>query len=153
MIESWTRKQVHYEAFHLLQEAGVKAAPVLNGKEALLDPQFKARGQYDVIDQPHQGTRLVQRHLAAKFDAFEASAQGPAPTFGQHNQEVLGGLLGLSDEELAELEEQKVIATRPDIPYPPEVISKALKLPYARYLAAGILRAVEPDYREQLGLE
>ena len=153
LIEGWTQKQDHYEAFHLLQQAGVKAAPVLNGKEMLLDPHFKERGQFDIVDHPHQGRRPMPRHLAAKFDEFEASAQGPAPTLGQHNQEVLGGLLGLSDEELAELEEQKVIATRPDIPYPPEAISKALKLPFDRYLKAGILRAVEPDYREQLGLE
>ncbi len=152
LIEGWTHEQDHYQAFHLLQQAGVKAAPVLNGKEILLDPHFKERGQFDVVDQPHQGRRPMPRHLAAKFDEFEASAQGPAPTLGQHNQEVLGGLLGLSDEELAELEEQKVIATRPDIPYPPEVISTALKLPYDRYLEAGILRAVEADYREQLGL-
>jgi len=160
LIEGWTREQNHYEAFHLLQGAGVIAAPVLNGKEALLDPHFKARGQFDIVDQPHQGRRPVQRHLAAKFAStglgagadFEADAQGPAPTLGQHNREVLGGLLGLSQEELAALEEAGVIASRPNIPYPPEVISQALKLPYDQYLELGILRSLEPDYREQLGL-
>ncbi|MCH8025500.1 MAG: CoA transferase [Chloroflexi bacterium] len=153
MIEGWTREQDHYEAFHLLQQAGVKAAPVLNGKEALLDPQFKARGQFDIIDQPHIGTRPVQRHLAAKFDEFDASAQGPAPTLGQHNHEVLGGLLGLSDDELAALEEQGVITTKPNLPVPPEIVSQALKLPYDRFLEIGTLRAVDEDYRQQLGLE
>ncbi|MGB2695196.1 MAG: CoA transferase, partial [Dehalococcoidia bacterium] len=161
LIENWTREHDHYEAFHLLQQAGVTAAPVLNGKEILLDPHFKERGQFDVVDQPHQGTRPIPRHLAAKFGSasltagsdFEASAGGPAPTLGQHNREVLGGLLGLSEGELDELEEQGVIATKPNIPYPPAVISAALKLPYDRYLEAGILRALEPDYREQLGLD
>ena len=153
LIESWTQGQDHYEAFHLLQRAGVMAAPVLNGKEAMLDPHFKERGQFDAVDHPNQGKRLVQRHLAAKFTDFEASAQGPAPTLGQHNQEVLGGLLGLSDKELAELEEQGVIATNPNLPFPPELMSQALKMPYDRYVEAGILRAVEPDYREQLGLD
>lgn len=153
LIEGWTREQDHYEACHLLQQAGVIAAPVLNGKEALLDPHFKARGQFDIVDQPHQGKRPVQRHLAAKFTEFEASAQGPAPTVGQHNKEVLGGLLGLSDEELAALSEAGVIADGPKIPFPPQVISQALKLPYDRFLEAGILRALEPDYKKQLGLE
>ena len=153
LIEGWTSGQDHYEAFHLLQKAGVKAAPVLNGKEVLLDPHFKERGHFDVVDQPHMGTRPIQRHLAAKFSEFEASAQGPAPTLGQHNKEVLGGLLGLSDEELAELDEQRITATRPDLPFSPELLSQALKMPYDRYLEAGILRALEPDYREQLGLE
>jgi benzylsuccinate CoA-transferase BbsF subunit len=153
LIEAWTREQDHYEAFHLLQRAGVIAAPVLNGKELLLDPHFRERGQFDIVDQPHQGKRPVQRHVAAKFSEFEASAQGPAPTFGQHNREVLGGILGLTDEELSQLEADNVIVDSPVIPYPPALISAALKLPYDRYLEAGILQAIEPDYKEQLGLE
>ncbi|MDP3766960.1 MAG: CoA transferase [Dehalococcoidia bacterium] len=161
LIESWTREQDHYDAFHLLQRAGVKAAPVLNGKEILRDPHFKERRHFDVVDQPHQGRRPVQRHLGAEFgheavaagDDFEASAQGPAPGFGEHNREVLGGLLGLSDDELRDLESQGVIATKPKLPVPPSIVSQALQLPYDRFLEAGILRAIEPDYKKQLGLE
>ncbi len=153
LIEGWTREQDHYEAFHLLQRAGVKAAPVLNGKEILLDPHFKERGQFDVVDHPHHGRRPVPRHLAAKFGEFEASAQGPAPTLGQHNREVLGGLLGLSEDELSELEEQKIIATEPDLAYTPQLISELLRLPYDSFLEMGVLRTIEADYREQLGLE
>jgi crotonobetainyl-CoA:carnitine CoA-transferase CaiB-like acyl-CoA transferase len=153
LIETWTSGHDKYEAFHMLQRAGVTAAPVLNGKELLLDPHFRARGQFDVVDQPHQGKRPVGRHLAAHFDAFEPSAGGPAPTLGQHNHEVLSELLGMSDAEIAELEEQKVIATKPLIPFPPQLISAALKLPYDKYLELGILQALEPDYRAQLGLE
>jgi len=160
MIESWTREQDHYEAFHLLQRAGVKAAPVLNGKELLLDPHMRERGQFDTVDQPHVGRRPVQRHLAAKFTpaslsagtGFDASAQGPAPTLGQHNREVLSGLLGLSDAEIDGLEAQGVIATQPVLPVPAAIVSQALKLPYDQFLAAGILQAIEEDYEAQLGL-
>ncbi|MEX1253355.1 MAG: CoA transferase [Dehalococcoidia bacterium] len=153
LIEGWASDQDHYEAFHLLQRAGVKAAPVLDGKELLLDPHFRGRGQFDTVDHPHVGKRPIPRHLAAKFSSFEASAGGPAPLLGEHNREVLGGLLGLSDEELAALEEQGVIANAPNLPVPPAIVSAALKLPYDRFLEAGILRAIDPDYREQLGLE
>ncbi|MCH7838090.1 MAG: CoA transferase [Chloroflexi bacterium] len=153
MISSWTKDQDQYEAFHLLQKAGIIAAPVLNGKQALLDPHFKERGQYDVIDQPHNGKRLVGRHLAAKFDEFEASVAGPAPTLGQHNTEILGGLLGVSDEELAQLTEQRVITTEPKLPVPPAIVSQALKLPYDAFLKNGTLQALEDDCQKQLGLE
>jgi crotonobetainyl-CoA:carnitine CoA-transferase CaiB-like acyl-CoA transferase len=153
LIESWTAEQDKYEAFHLLQRAGVTAAPVLSGKDALLDPHFRERGQFDVVDQPHMGKRPVQRHLAAKFETFVADAGGPAPTLGQHNHEVLSGLLGMSDEEIAALEEEKVIATRPNIPFPPALISAALKLPYDQFLELGILHSLEPDYQQTLGLE
>ena len=37
----------------------------------------------------------------------------PAPTLGQHNHEVLSGVLGLDDAEIARLAEKKVIGTRP----------------------------------------
>src|SRR5206468_12855575 len=37
----------------------------------------------------------------------------PAPTLGEHNEEILGGLLGLSDAELSELAENEIIGTRP----------------------------------------
>jgi crotonobetainyl-CoA:carnitine CoA-transferase CaiB-like acyl-CoA transferase len=36
-----------------------------------------------------------------------------APLFGEHNREVLGGVLGLSDQELAALEADRVIGDRP----------------------------------------
>ena len=153
LIEDWTLGQDHYEAFHLLQRAGVKAAPVLNGKDALLDPHFRERNHFDVVDQPYIGRRPVQRHLAAKFTEFEASAQGPAPTLGEHNHQVLGGMLGLSEHDLHELEAQGVIATRPNLPVPPAIVSAALRLPYDRYLKLGILQAIEPDYERRLGLE
>ena len=152
-IGGWTRTQDKYEAFHLLQRAGVKAAPVLNGRDMLCDPHFKARGHFDVVDSPIVGRRPVHRHLVAKFDCLEAKARGPAPRLGEHNREVLGGLLGLSDEELAALEEEKVIGTRPEAPVPFELIAAALKLPMDRLIEVGAILRVEPDYKKRLGIE
>jgi crotonobetainyl-CoA:carnitine CoA-transferase CaiB-like acyl-CoA transferase len=33
----------------------------------------------------------------------------PAPTLGQHNEEILKGMLGMTDEEIAALREKKAI--------------------------------------------
>jgi crotonobetainyl-CoA:carnitine CoA-transferase CaiB-like acyl-CoA transferase len=160
LIEGWTREQDHYEAFHLLQRASVKAAPVLNGKELLLDPHFRERGHFSVVEHPALGRRPVPRHLVARFDGFDPGVSTAAPVLGQHNREVLQGMLGLSDEELASLEEQEVIGTEPVLPLPPgvtfesirEVVKGLYRLPFETMQEMGAIQAVEPDYRRQLGL-
>jgi crotonobetainyl-CoA:carnitine CoA-transferase CaiB-like acyl-CoA transferase len=150
-ITTWTSSRDHYDVMHELQKAGVKAAAVLDGKEILFDPQLKARGHFDVVDQPLLGKRPIPRHVAAKFGRFVAKAVLPAPLLGQHNEEVLKEI-GYSNAEIAKLKEDAVIADEPKLPVPAPFVSAALKLPYDRYLEHGILQAIEPDYREQLGL-
>lgn len=151
LITAWTSTRDHYDVMHTLQAAGVKSAAVLDGKEILFDPQFRERHQFDIVDQPPLGRRPVQRNVAAKFGRFEANARRPAPLLGEHNEEVLREI-GYSDEQIAKLKEDAVIADKPNLPVPPQIISMALKLPYDRYIPAGILQAIEPDYREQLGI-
>ena len=150
-ITAWTLTRDHYDVMHTLQKAGVKAAAVLDGKEILFDPHFKARGQFDVIDQPALGKRPIPRHVAAKFTRFEAKARTHAPTLGEHNEEVLKEL-GYTEEQIAAMAEAGAIGTTPALPVPANLVSMALKLPYDRYLEHGILQAIEADYREQLGI-
>ena len=151
LITAWTSGREHYEVMHLLQAARVKSAPVLDGKQILFDPQFRERDQFDIVDQPPLGRRPVQRNVAAKFRRFEPKARRPAPLLGEHNEEVLREI-GYSDEQIAKLKEDAVIADKPNLPVPPQIISMVLKLPYDRYIPAGILQAIEDDYREQLGI-
>jgi crotonobetainyl-CoA:carnitine CoA-transferase CaiB-like acyl-CoA transferase len=150
-ISGWTSERDHYDVMRTLQAAGVKAAAVLDGKEILFDPHFKARHHFDVVDQPLLGKRPVQRHLAAKFTRFEAKARRAAPLLGEHNDEVLREI-GYSEEQIAKLKEDDVIAQEPKLPVPAQYVAAALKLPYDRYLEHGILQAVDTDYREQLGI-
>jgi crotonobetainyl-CoA:carnitine CoA-transferase CaiB-like acyl-CoA transferase len=41
----------------------------------------------------------------------EAKVRGPAPLLGEHNKEVICGVLGYSDDEFAALKENGVIGT------------------------------------------
>jgi crotonobetainyl-CoA:carnitine CoA-transferase CaiB-like acyl-CoA transferase len=51
--------------------------------------------------------------LPYRWSGIEKWIRRPTPTLGQHNHEVLSSVLGLTDDEIAELEAQRVIGTRP----------------------------------------
>jgi crotonobetainyl-CoA:carnitine CoA-transferase CaiB-like acyl-CoA transferase len=152
-ITSWTRTQDQHKAMHLLQKAGVIAAAVLSPKQVLLDPHLKARGFFDIIEQPDVGKKPVPKQLGAKFSAFSIDCETPAPRLGEHNREVLQGLLGLSDDEIAALEERKVIGDTPILGVPLDVMRMFVQWPLATYQQMGALGGLETDYKEQLGLE
>jgi formyl-CoA transferase len=150
-ITAWTSARSAYDAMHALQAAGVTASAVLDGRDALFDPHFAARGQFDTIDQPLLGKRRVGKHLAARFTRFETGPYRASPLLGEHNEEVLREL-GYGDEEIAKLKEERVIANEPALPVPGNLVSMALKLPYDRFVEHGIIQRIDPDYREQLGI-
>ncbi len=150
LIEAWTGTLDHYEAMRVLQEAGVATAAVLNGREMLLDPQFRARGQFDVLEHAETGKRPYPRNLVAKFSAFETAPRRPPPLLGEHNREVLLDA-GLSDAEIGDLEQRRVIGTVPRLGLPPPDPS-VRPLTMQDLLDVGAIQAFEPDYREQLGL-
>ena len=59
------------------------------------------------------GPGVLMHNVVPRLSATPGAIRRPAPTLGEHNQEVLGELLGLSAEELKELEERQVIGNRP----------------------------------------
>jgi crotonobetainyl-CoA:carnitine CoA-transferase CaiB-like acyl-CoA transferase len=96
-----------------LGAAGIPAAAVIAPPHVLHNPQHGARGFYETLEHPVAGSQPYPR-LPMRF------ALGPAhqvsstpPTLGEHNDEVLRGLLGLSQAELAVLREARVIGETP----------------------------------------
>jgi crotonobetainyl-CoA:carnitine CoA-transferase CaiB-like acyl-CoA transferase len=78
----------------------------------LLNPQLRDRQFFEVVTHPVIGALEVP---SLPFRASSASGvwnRTPAPTLGQHNDEVLGGLLGLSEERLDSLRAAGVIGNR-----------------------------------------
>ena len=150
LIEGWTATQDHVQAMHVLQAGGVTAAAVINGKEMLLDPHLKARGQFDLLDHPTQGRRPIPRTLVAKFGRFDPGPRSAAPLLGQHNREVLIEA-GLSEAEVYELETAGIIGTRPRLAASGRAGSGRLSA-LEDLLEVGALRARETDYKEQLGI-
>lgn len=152
LIQAWTSERGHIEAMQTLQAAGVLAAAVLNPKEVLLDEHLRQRGFFDRVDTGNVGVRPVPHQLGAKFSAFEMNSARKAPKLGEHNHEVLSSLLGLSDAEIAGLQEKGVIGDVPISAVPLPVMRMFVQFPLTSYQNMGALGAIEKDYREQLGL-
>ena len=93
---------------HVLQKAGVSAAPYLSPERVFTDPQLREGGFFST----HTASDGKQRDLPALGWRF---AGGPeprvtaAPVLGQHNDYVYGELLGLPDEEIERLVNEQII--------------------------------------------
>ena len=98
-----------------LQAAGVPAGHVASSLELGQDPHLAARDFWKLMERPVVGEIP---HPAAPYRVGKApfDIDRAAPTLGQHNREVLAELLGLGDEEIASLEEQGIIGTKPRLP-------------------------------------
>src|SRR5262249_44918754 len=95
-----------------LVAARIPAAPVVDPRTTHRHPQLAARGFYEVITHPIVGTHPVCAP-PFRFASVARWLRSPAPTLGEHTREVLNGLLGVPDGELAELAAAGVIGTRP----------------------------------------
>ncbi|HEY0418155.1 MAG TPA: CoA transferase, partial [Acetobacteraceae bacterium] len=109
-ISAWTRRHRADEAMALLQAAAVPAGAVRPIPALLHDPHLAARGFWRPVAREHVGS-----YLAGGSFYREAGQSAPlrhaAPTLGQHNAEVLGGILGLSPQRLDELAARGVIGS------------------------------------------
>ena len=111
-IEEWTIQIAPYEAMLTLQHAGVAAGAVLTNAEVFEDWQNKARNFYQAVNHPEVGPR---RHPCIGWIMSKTPRYIPraAPCLGEHNEYVLGEVLGLSKKEIAKLEAEKIIGKEP----------------------------------------
>ncbi|MDA0353619.1 MAG: CoA transferase [Chloroflexi bacterium] len=112
-IDAWTQGWEHVRLTWLLQARGVPASPVYQSSEWLHDAHLEARGYYFSTEELDAG---FQRYDGSpvRFNG-ERCYEGwrRAPGLGEHNREVLGGVLGYSLAEIEALEGMKVVVDRP----------------------------------------
>ena len=113
-IETWTVAWDKLDLMQAVQAVGVPAGAVLNAPEMLEDPHLNERGFFVEFDQPDVG-RIRYPGTPVLIDRERGARWAPAPKLGQHNEEVLSGLLGLNQAEVRELHEQGVTADRPPV--------------------------------------
>lgn len=91
-----------------LQAAGVSAYPVQNCMDLHRDENLEAFGFWHWLDHAHMGPSPYEG-LEHRLSRTPGDLRSPAPVIGQHNDEVLGGLLGMSGEEIERLKQDKIV--------------------------------------------
>jgi crotonobetainyl-CoA:carnitine CoA-transferase CaiB-like acyl-CoA transferase len=88
--------------------AGLPTGPINTVDQVFQDPQVLHRGMVQEVEHPTAG-RVKLVGIPVKFSATPGEIRQPPPLLGQHTEEVLGGLLGLSAQEIETLRAQGVV--------------------------------------------
>ena len=111
-IAAWTAERDSRSLMLQLQSAGVPAAATHDLTSLFNDPHLAARGFWQWLNRAVVGR---QPHPSLPY----RSGSGPlpiaksAPTLGQHNQEVLGEMLGFGQDDLDRFVALGVLGNRP----------------------------------------
>lgn len=108
-INQWAALQTVAEIEALMIEHSVPAGKVYRAPEMLDDPHFQAREAIIEVKTERFGMLRMQ-NVVPRLSATPSSVRTPAPSkVGQHNAEVYGDRLGLSNQQLDDLAQSGVI--------------------------------------------
>jgi crotonobetainyl-CoA:carnitine CoA-transferase CaiB-like acyl-CoA transferase len=100
------------EIYRTLEEHRVPYAPVLSVAQAMQHPHLREREIVRTVSDRFLG-ELELPGFPMRFSAFPRHLELQAPTLGEHNEEVLHGLLGLEPERIRQLETAGILHRGP----------------------------------------
>lgn len=106
-IEAWTLTLDSTTALLKLDEVSVAAGPILNVKDMFENEQYQARELFQEVT--IDGKPLSIPAIIPRLSKTPGETDFPGPDLGQHNEEVLKNILGLSDEEINTLQKNGII--------------------------------------------
>jgi crotonobetainyl-CoA:carnitine CoA-transferase CaiB-like acyl-CoA transferase len=109
LVSSRTREKTVEELSEAFERYHVAYAPILGVSEALSQPQAMARNM--VVETQHQKLGpipIVNRSI--RFPGEDLGVPAPPPVLGQHTDDILDKVLGLSPERIEQLRAAKVVA-------------------------------------------
>lgn len=98
LVTAWSSALSRAELEAVTRRHGVPAAPVRTLEEVLHDPGMHERGMLRWVDHPEVG-RVVLPSTPLRIAGAPPPDFAPSPFLNQHEDEVLGGVLGLNDAE------------------------------------------------------
>jgi crotonobetainyl-CoA:carnitine CoA-transferase CaiB-like acyl-CoA transferase len=106
-ISRWTATLDSGEVLERLAEASVPSGPIYSVEDMMRDPQFNQRGMFETVQV--DGEPLKIPALVPQLEDTPGETLWPGPALGEHNEEILGDLLGYSPSEMKRLAAEGVI--------------------------------------------
>ena len=146
MLAFETRQHNNHALMAQLQAEGVAAGAVMDSKDLLFNEHLEAREFYEVIEH-HPATGMPPLPYPGrpwKLSGTPAIEPKAAPIMGEHNQTLLGELLGKTDAQVAELAAADIIGFAPLTP-------RGVRRPSLdEQVRQGRMQRYETDYAEQI---
>jgi formyl-CoA transferase len=109
IVAAWAKRHTAADIDGILNDAGVICGPIYTIADIFEDEQYRARDMLVRHVDPDFG-EYIGPGIVPKFSETPGEVRWSASwEEGSHNRDVFGGLLGLSDEDLAALKEQGVL--------------------------------------------
>lgn len=114
-LEAWTQERDADQVTERLQAHGIPAAPVLTPWTVFDNLQLQDRGFFEKICHPEAGTHLYAG-IPWKMSRTPGRVRMPPPCLGEHNEEVLEELAGLSPQQIKRLTAAGITGRTPPRP-------------------------------------
>ena len=108
VVQQWASSRTRDELVALSKQHGFPAAPVRNLIEVMNDPHMHARGMLEWFEDEDLG-RIVLPGSPLMIHGADRVATVSSPKLGQHNQEIYGQWLGMSDAAIEALKKEGTI--------------------------------------------
>jgi crotonobetainyl-CoA:carnitine CoA-transferase CaiB-like acyl-CoA transferase len=107
-LESWFASRTKAEIFQACREKNVPFAPVQDIREVVESPHLNERNYFVKIEHPEAG-EITCPGPPYRLSETPWELRRRAPLLGEHNEEIYCGLLGRSQETLADFRQEGIV--------------------------------------------
>ena len=97
------------EWFQIFENAGIPYSPINTIDKVMENPQLKARNMFVEVSSEKTGKFIIAGNPIKMSTIPDKYYRDPAPEIGQNNYEIYSQWLGLSEEEIQKLKDEKII--------------------------------------------
>ena len=106
-IEVWTMTKTKFEVMETCNPLNIPVGPILSMKELAEEPSLRENGTVVEVDHPERGPYLTVGNPIKLSDS--PSDVERSPLMGEHTEEILKDIVGLSDQEIKDAKEEGAI--------------------------------------------